>query len=109
MIAGQEQRRRFRHIVPSILCACVFSYFAYHATQGERGIVAWWQIGNQLQESQATLAQLTAERKSEEHRVALLRPESLDPDMLEERARVMLNFGQADDRLLIIKDKSVTN
>jgi hypothetical protein len=29
--------------------------------------------------------------------------------MLEERARVMLNFGQADDRLLIIKDKSVTN
>jgi len=109
MISGQDHRRRLRHIVPSVLCACVFSYFAYHATQGERGIVAWWQIGKQLAESQAMLTQLTVERKSEEHRVALLRPESLDPDMLEERARVMLNFGHADDRLLIIKDKAVTN
>ena len=109
MLMKPEQRRRFRHLLPSVLAACVFSYFAYHATQGERGIFAWWRISHQLAADQATLDQFQSERKAAELRVSLLRPENLDPDMLEERARVMLNFGTADDRLVIIRDQSVAN
>lgn len=109
MITGPEQRRRLRHLLPAVLSACVFSYFAYHVTQGERGIIAWWQISHELEESQATLNILTAERRSVELQVVLLRPQNLDPDMLEERARVMLNFGHPDDRMLIIRRDSVLN
>ena len=109
MITRQDQRRRFRDLLPSIIAASVFSYFAYHATQGDRGIFAWWRISHQLASDQTTLDQLQSERRATELRVSLLRPESLDPDLLEEQARIMLNFGTPDERLLIIKDKSVDN
>ncbi|MEK9596102.1 MAG: hypothetical protein VW057_09085, partial [Rhodospirillaceae bacterium] len=49
-------------------------------------------------------ADLIQRRQLIEDRVALLRPESLDRDMLEERARAMLNLGYATD--VVIADRS---
>jgi cell division protein FtsB len=46
---------------------------------------------------------LKAERATWERRVSLLRPESIDPDMLDERARVLLNY--ADPRELTLRLK----
>ncbi len=40
-----------------------------------------------------------------ERRVQLLRPDSLDPDMLEERARKVLNFAKKDE--VVIYDKEL--
>ncbi len=40
-----------------------------------------------------------------ENRVRLLEPGSLDPDMLEERARLMLNYGHADDIVILEGNK----
>ncbi len=108
MIRPLELRRRLRHIAPNLIGACVFGYFAYHAVQGDRGIVAWLRIDNQLAESEATLAGLVAEHEKIEHRVALLSPRSLDPDMLEERARIMLNSADPNDRLIILSDPAAT-
>ncbi len=43
-----------------------------------------------------------------EQRVALLSNSSLDLDMLEERARVMLNFAHPDDRIIFLKNLPVS-
>ena len=43
------------------------------------------------------LAEAETTRKIWERRVAALRNQSLDPDMLDERARVLLNFSRKDD------------
>ena len=43
----------------------------------------------------------TERRKALQHRVKLLSPGSLDPDMLEERARFMLNYGFPDDAVIL--------
>lgn len=67
-------------------------YFAYHAVTGERSIVAYFRITDEIHAAKAELAQVQAERQKLEHRVSLLRPESLDPDMLDERARWSLGF-----------------
>jgi cell division protein FtsB len=99
-----ELSRRARQALPPIIGACVFGYFMYHAIQGDRGVLAWLRMSKQLEESQATLATLTAERENIERRVTLLSPESLDPDLLDERARVMLNVAHPDDRLVIVKE-----
>jgi cell division protein FtsB len=104
MTAALEFRRRLRQAIGPIVGACVFGYFAYHAVQGDRGIMAWMQISQQLAEGRATLSVLDAERAEIQRRVALLSPSSLDPDMLDERARIMLNVAQPDDRLVIIKN-----
>ena len=46
---------------------------------------------------------LKAERANWERRVSLLKSESIDPDMLDERARVLLNY--ADPRELTLRLK----
>jgi cell division protein FtsB len=47
------------------------------------------------------LAGLKDVRARLERDVALLRPESLDPDMLDERARAILNLVHPDDLIML--------
>ena len=47
------------------------------------------------------LARLKDERRALDRRVSLMRPESLDPDMIEERARRTLNVARAGDIVIL--------
>lgn len=44
---------------------------------------------------------LSKERAFLENKVAMLRPGSIDPDLLEERARVMLGYHHPDELVVI--------
>jgi cell division protein FtsB len=81
-------------VVGPVLAICAAGYFAYHAMHGERGFLTWLSLQQRVEEAEAELAEISAERRQFEHRVHLLRPDSLDPDLLEERARIMLNYGR---------------
>ena len=109
MTMSPEFKRRLRQAVGPTVAACLFGYFVYHAVEGDRGIMAWLQISQQLAESKTTLATLTDERREIEHRVALLSPGSIDPDLLDERARLMLSVAEPDDRLVISKTPQAPN
>ncbi len=87
----REMRRRAGQLVGPTLSACLAIYFAYHAIQGDRGMIAWWQLSQRVDAAQMSLAETSVRRAILEHRVGLMRPESLDRDMLDERARLMLN------------------
>lgn len=100
----RDLQRRARQVALPMLGACLAGYFVYHAIHGDRGIIAWLQINQQLKVAQTELDQTAAERQAMEQRVALLSNFSLDRDMLEERARVMLNFAHPDDRIIFLKD-----
>lgn len=102
-----ELRKRAPQVAVPVIGACVAGYFAYHAVQGDRGLIAWLVLNQQIHEAQAVEAELAAERATLEQRVALLRPDSLDPDLLAERARVMLNLAHADE--LIIPRKAAAS
>src|SRR5262245_16681710 len=102
MLASLDFRKGLRTLLPQILGAAICAYFVYHSVQGERGLIAWLQLSREIDTSQSVLADLSAERAALEHRVSLLRAESLDPDMLEEQARTMLNFAGPDDRTLLL-------
>jgi cell division protein FtsB len=97
----REITRRLPGISAQFLLACLAAYFAYHAVQGDRGLNAWWRLSHKLDLAQATLAALDSQRAALSSRAALLRPDSLDPDMLEERARVLLNFGRPDEVVIL--------
>jgi cell division protein FtsB len=92
-----ELRRRFRHIAAPLAGVLLVAYFAYHSVQGEHGFLAWVRIAQQLDEAKRTLAETGRERRLLERHVALLRPDSLDPDMLDEQARRMLNLAHRDE------------
>jgi len=108
MTMSPEFKKRLRQAIGPSIGACLFGYFVYHAIEGDRGVIAWLRISQQLAESKAALATLQAERQQIQHRVALLSA-SIDPDLLDERARLMLNVAEPNDRLVIIKTPKSVN
>jgi cell division protein FtsB len=102
MQVRREFHRRLKSLAAQLLGACVAGYFIYHAVQGDRGILAWLRVNQQLEAAQVELAKSGTDRAALEQRVALLNNSSLDLDMLEERARVMLNFSDPDDVVIFL-------
>jgi cell division protein FtsB len=102
VIIGQEISRKARQVLGPLMGAAVIAYFAYHAVQGDRGLIAWWNLRYEIDKADAELADVEAHKDALERRVALLRPQSLDRDMLEERAHQMLGAVEGDD--LIVPD-----
>jgi len=96
MQAFDAIRLRARVIIGPILGISLVVYFAYHLVQGDRGLIAWLRLTQQIDEARVTLAQVEAERDPLAHRVSLMR-NRLDPDLLDETARGALNLVGADE------------
>jgi cell division protein FtsB len=94
-------RRRLRSVMGPLLGLFAISYFAYHAVEGDRVLLDWWQLNRDVRQAEVTLAALDQERDALDRRARLLRPERLDPDMLEERARVMADLGHEDEVVIL--------
>ena len=98
-----EIRSRAWHIVGPVLGVCVAAYFGYHAVHGQRGVTAFLRLKQDVAQARAAQAEIAVRRRALEHRVGLLNPFTLDPDMLDERARVMLNYGR-EEGIIVFTD-----
>jgi cell division protein FtsB len=87
-----EIRRRSRLVVGPVLGITLAGYFAYHLVQGDRGLIAWLRLTQQIREARLDLDRVEGERQALDRRVNLLRSDHLDRDMLDERARSTLNL-----------------
>jgi cell division protein FtsB len=100
-------RKRFRTFLNALalytIAALVIGYFGVNAYSGNRGLRAKQDLDQQITQLTGELATLKAERGSWERRVSLLKPESIDPDMLDERARSLLNYADPRDLTLRLK------
>lgn len=104
-MATTDIKRRARHMVGPMLGCLLTAYFVYHSIQGDHGALAWRQLDLLITEAEDSLATLDGQRQALEHRVRMLRPESLDADMVEEQGRRLLNFSHPDDVLVIPEKK----
>jgi cell division protein FtsB len=84
-------------VLPPALFLSLVGYFLWNASQGDRGWRAYEARMRQFETVQKERDQVDAERRVWERRVAALRSERLDPDMLDERARAMLNLAEPSD------------
>jgi len=98
-------RKRFRAVLNALalysIAALVIGYFGVNAYSGNRGLRARQDLDQQIAQLTQELSALRGERAGWERRVSLLKPESIDPDMLDERARALLNY--ADPRELTLR------
>ena len=94
-------RKYIKHSIQAILLTGISVYLSYHFIQGENGLFTWLKEARQIDLSSAELVKLVKKREDLEHRVALLRPEGLDPDILEERVREVLNYGAENNRVIL--------
>jgi cell division protein FtsB len=94
-------KRSLRAALGPVLGFCVVGYFAYHSFEGERGIYAYVRLVEQVEIARAHLDDVRAERQTLERRVMLLRSDSLDPDMLDEQSRALLNYARPDELIIL--------
>ena len=98
MVSGSSNMLlRPRQILAPVVFATVFGYFGYHLVNGDRGLLAMVHLQREVLVAEQNLTEAETTRKIWERRVSALRNQSLDPDMLDERARVLLNFSRKDD------------
>ncbi|MDX2102231.1 MAG: septum formation initiator family protein [Alphaproteobacteria bacterium] len=99
----QLLRRIALHMVAPLIGGLLLVYFGYHAVQGDRGLFAYLRLERELQKAQLTHELIKAERDLYERRVGLMQRAALDPDMVDERARVMLNLAQKDEVVVMLQ------
>ncbi|HOO51483.1 MAG: septum formation initiator family protein [Chlamydiia bacterium] len=78
-------------------------YFSYHLLLGQRSYVRYLSLqqGISTLESESTL--LREERQALESRVSMMRPASINKDLLEERARMVLGFRAQGEKDILFK------
>ncbi len=92
MEVGRFIRNEARSAVIPLVCFALAVYFTYHLVEGDRGVIAWTKLVQQIRDSKAEAQRIHEERLEAEHRVSLLQPDHLDPDLLDEQARARANL-----------------
>jgi cell division protein FtsB len=99
-------QRRSRNILLALgfyaVAAAAVGYFTYHAQHGERGLKAKAAYKIRIAQLRAELDDVKQERADWERRVTLLKTGSLDRDLLDERARELLNYAHRNDVVVIL-------
>lgn len=91
-----------RRAIGSLLGVLVLFYLGFHTVSGDRGIFALIKASHQLETLKGKLAEVSAKRQTLESKVALISNQSLDLDMLDERARVVLGYTGKDERVIFL-------
>lgn len=72
-------------------------YLGAHAVTGHQGLLAYMDVQAEERALEANVAALEREEAALDQRAARLRPQSLDLDYLDERARITLAAGDPDE------------
>jgi cell division protein FtsB len=100
-------RRKLRTFLTTLAlyvgCALIIAYFGVNAYTGDHGLRAKQALDQEFARLHTQLTKLKQERAAWQHRVRLLKSESIDPDMLDERARLVLNYLEPHELTLVLK------
>ena len=96
-------RKRLFDGVVSFFCLLLYAYFSWHYYYGSRNLAVFAQTENKAVKVRAEVQNEIEIRRRLESKVALLRPEHIDPDLLDEVARRILDYGSANELIIVIK------
>lgn len=105
MLASTRLSRILQSLALQFGAALIVGYFAFHAYYGNYGLIAKRAFGEEIAGLTSDLDTLKAERADWEHRVGLLKPDRLDPDLLEELARRNLGYAHPKDLVLLVPER----
>lgn len=99
-----DLQNRLRNSGFWIFGALLMIYFAFHAINGDRGLLKYLYLRQEIAEAQKIAGHYNSQKLKLEEKVKHLSNSSLDLDLLEERARIVLNLAGQDE--FIILDES---
>lgn len=85
----------------SLIGVCLCFYFIYHAVQGNRSVIRLTSLNKSIATMSQKYDSLQAERIALETKVKMLRPGSVNRDLLEERARLVLGYKHPDEVIIL--------
>lgn len=85
------------------MAAAMIAYFGVNAYTGRFGLTARVELDQEIVALTNELARLKHERGDVEQHVLSLRSDSVDPDLLDERARFQLDYAHPHDLVRMIK------
>jgi cell division protein FtsB len=97
MIVMRALRKRVGLILGPVIGIALIGYFAYNLVEGDRGLKAWFRLNREIRTATADLQATRAQRAALALKVSNLRPEHIDPDLLDERIRATLSLVSPDD------------
>ena len=98
-----HKRSLVGRVVTPLATMLVLGYFAFHAFSGQYGIRARIAFNAKETELATRHAALQAVRARIETRVRLLRDGTMERDMLDDRARHILNLVREDEIVLMVR------
>jgi len=100
MIVRDLRRRAKRYTVQSIIL-CLVLYFLYHLIQGGRGIMTLRVLEDSLEKATGELSDVKDKHDKLAHRVDLIKPGSICPDLLEEQAKNVLGYAHHNEKIVL--------
>jgi cell division protein FtsB len=97
MIVMREIRKRVRALTGPVLGIVLTGYFGYHLVEGDRGLRAWVQLSQELRQANEQLAAASEKRAELQRRVAHMRADKVDPDLLDSQIRKTLDVLRPDE------------
>jgi len=110
MVAAMVTRKRLRSFLTAlglyVLAALLIGYFGVNAFSGNRGLKAKQDMDRQMAELSGELDRLKLEHNQWQRRIALLKSNDIDPDMLDERARALLDYANPNDLTMMVASQA---
>lgn len=104
-----KQRGILRNKLFLMLGVCLCVYFAYHSIQGERSIMNLVSLESQIEQSEQKLAALQERSGVIQARVNMMRPGSINKDLLEEQVRRTLGYKHPDEWVVRSNNSDVSS
>jgi cell division protein FtsB len=100
-------RPRLRSILSTlclyVMAALLIGYFGVNAYSGDHGLRAKQDLDREIATLTVELDHAKAEHDRWQHRVSLLKSDSLDPDTIDEEARALLGYVDPRDVVVLVK------
>ena len=93
-------KRKFDMVITGV-SAALLGYFAWHGFEGPRGFPYRDRLMAEAEQLGGELAAIRQQRQTLEIKVSQLRPQSVDPDLLDEMARAMLGMTRPGELVVL--------
>src|SRR5271166_5754066 len=101
MIVLRELKRRAHFILGPVIGVGLTGYFLYNLIEGDHGLIRWLSLTREMRAANANLEVVRVQRAALDLRVSDLRPDHLEPDLLDERVRATLNLVAPDEIVIM--------
>lgn len=101
MVVRRRTRAVLIPVVLYLVSAGLVAYFLHNAKIGQRGLAAKQVLKIQIYDITQEYEATRAEARDWDQRLALLRADQIDRDLLEERARILLGRVHKNDLVIV--------